>query len=231
MTTLHAIDLTAIAAGKVMTGTVLALAFVSDAPLLAVSIGLTNVWAASNPDRSPLRWFYRSALVPAGLTPRLAAESPAPHRFTQTASGALSAIGGTIVLAGWNIGWVIVLVVVCFSAISLAIGWCAGCATHRLLARLRATTPSDLVPLSPVVVFTSSQCPACQAQSRHLAQLRPGDRAGVSVIDITQDSRLADSWRVRSLPTTIRHDRGRPTAVHRGIIDARGLEAMIDGRV
>ena len=130
------IDRTAVKTGHALTAVALSLAFVTGLGQLALAVGIASLVAAVRPPLDPWKFVYRRFLIGWGLTPRLSAESAAPYRFARAMSGAMVVAGSAAVLVGSVWGWLFVLIVVALAFVAVATDWCAGCATHRLLARL-----------------------------------------------------------------------------------------------
>lgn len=116
-----------------------ALAFITQQPWLVIVGAAALGISAAFPAAGPFRLLYRGVLVPLHLlTPRIAEDDPAPHRFAQTI-GALFLVASSIALLGAHasaLGWALDLIVFALSTLNFTVGFCAGCFVYYHLGRL-----------------------------------------------------------------------------------------------
>jgi molybdopterin converting factor small subunit len=111
-------------------------AFVADAPVLVLAVGLLMLIGAAR-SRPAFGWFY-SWLRRAGLPrPDVLSDNPEPHRFAQLLGGVFLSFSALSFALGWTIpGWTLAALVAILAAINLFAGICVGCAIYYWLARL-----------------------------------------------------------------------------------------------
>lgn len=116
-----------------------ALAFITQQSWVVLVAAAALALSAAIPAAGPFRLLYRGILVPLHLlTPRIAEDDPAPHRFAQ-AVGALFLTASSIILFGTQataLGWVFDLIVFALSLLNFTVGFCAGCFVYYHLGRL-----------------------------------------------------------------------------------------------
>ncbi len=138
MTVERRVDHQQIRANQAFTITLLALAFVLDAPWLAAFTAAVMLMSAAVPSLGLFSRVYRHLLLPAGLLrPRVIADNPEPHRFAQLVGGTVVALGTVALAAGLTVpGWGLVGLVIALASLNLFAGWCAGCTLYYWLHRL-----------------------------------------------------------------------------------------------
>lgn len=132
------VDHNAIRTNQALTISLLALAFVLDAPLLAGGVGAIMLVSALVPPLGLFTRLYRHVLRPLGLVrPDVQVDNPEPHRFAQGVGGTLVVLGFAALAAGGGIvGWALAWVVIALASLNLFAGWCAGCTMYYWLNRL-----------------------------------------------------------------------------------------------
>lgn len=138
MTAERRVDHNQIRTNQAFTITLLALAFVLDAPLWAAFTAAVMLISAAVPALGLFSRLYQHLLLPAGLVrPRVIADNPEPHRFAQLVGGTVVALGSLALAAGLIvIGWGLVALVIALAGLNLFAGWCAGCTMYYWLHRL-----------------------------------------------------------------------------------------------
>ncbi len=138
MTTKRQVDHQQIRTNQVFTITLLALAFVLDAPTLAAFTAAVMLVSAAMPALGLFSRVYRHLLLPTGLIrPDLVPDHPEPHRFAQLLGGICVTLGALALFGGLEpIGWVLVGLVIVLASLNLFAGWCAGCTLYYWLNRL-----------------------------------------------------------------------------------------------
>jgi hypothetical protein len=132
------VDHSALRTNQAFIITLLALAFVLDAPLLAAFVGAVMIIGTIWPEAGLFKRIYRHLLRPAGIVrPDVIIDNPEPHLFAQGLGGAVLAAAFVALLAGLEIvGWALVGVVIVLAGLNLFAGWCAGCTIYYWLNRL-----------------------------------------------------------------------------------------------
>ncbi len=137
MTTERKVDHGAIRANQISTITLLALAFVLDLPWLAALVAAVLLISAAIPAWGLFTALYRRLLRPAGLIrPHVIVDNPEPHRFAQLVGGTCVTLAVVLLVAGFEIGWALVGLVIVLAGLNLFAGWCAGCMLYYWLHRL-----------------------------------------------------------------------------------------------
>jgi hypothetical protein len=135
---LRQVDHSALFVNQLFIITLNVLAFVLDAPWLAVVVtaGMVIGTAVGVPG---FGFIYRYALRPAGLVrPNVLLDNPEPHRFAQGLGSAFMVAGTLLLAAGASLaGWALVWLVVGLAALNAFAGFCAGCFVYYWLSRLR----------------------------------------------------------------------------------------------
>jgi cytosine/uracil/thiamine/allantoin permease len=124
----------------------LAAAYLTDAPLLALLVGVLMLIGAAR-GRPAFGWFYAWLRRAKTLKPDVLLDNPEPHRFAQLLGGiflALASIGFAV--AAPLIGWILVGLVAVLAGINLFAGVCVGCAVYYWLARLHVPGFSKAPP-------------------------------------------------------------------------------------
>lgn len=116
--------------------TVLALAYITDLPVLVFICG-SLMLVGSMIDKPAFLPIYRLLRSSRLLQPDFQADRREPHRFAQ-AIGALVLLCASVAFfaAASTIGWILTAVVVLLAALNLFLGFCLGCALYFWLARL-----------------------------------------------------------------------------------------------
>jgi hypothetical protein len=138
MTVERRVDHQQIRANQSFTITLLALAFVLDAPPLAAFTAVVMLISAAVPSLGLFSRIYRHLLLPARLLrPHVIADNPEPHRFAQLVGGIVVILGSLALAAGLAVpGWGLVGLVIVLASLNLFAGWCAGCTMYYWLHRL-----------------------------------------------------------------------------------------------
>jgi hypothetical protein len=135
---LRQVDHSALFVNQLFIITLNVLAFVLDAPWLAVVVtaGMVIGTVVGVPG---FGFIYRYALRPAGLVrPNVLLDNPEPHRFAQGLGSAFMLAGTLLLAAGASLaGWALVWLVVGLAALNAFAGFCAGCFVYYWLSRLR----------------------------------------------------------------------------------------------
>jgi molybdopterin converting factor small subunit len=124
----------------------LAAAYLTDSPLLALLVGVLMLIGAAR-GRPAFGWFYAWLRRAKALKPDVLLDNPEPHRFAQLLGGiflALASIGFAV--AAPLIGWILVGLVAVLAGINLFAGVCVGCAVYYWLARLHVPGFSKAPP-------------------------------------------------------------------------------------
>jgi molybdopterin converting factor small subunit len=121
-------------------------AFVADAPVLVLAVGLLMLIGAAR-SRPAFGWFY-SWLRGAGLLrPDVLSDNPEPHRFAQLLGGVFLSLSALSFALGWAFpGWSLAALVAILAAVNLFAGICVGCAIYYWLARLHVPGFSKAPP-------------------------------------------------------------------------------------
>ena len=116
----------------------LALAFITNVPLLVAFVAAVLLVGTMWPSAALFQRIYRHVLKPAGLIkPDVIVDNPEPHRFAQGVGGTFALLGFLALLANLStVGWILVWVVIVLASINLTAGWCAGCTVYYWLNRL-----------------------------------------------------------------------------------------------
>jgi len=132
------VDHSALRTNQALTISLLALAFVLNAPSLAALVAAIMLISAIYPPAGLFTRVYRHLLKPAGvLKPNVIEDNPEPHRFAQGFGGTVVALSVIALLAGSQIvGWALVGLVIVLASLNLFAGWCAGCMMYYWLNRL-----------------------------------------------------------------------------------------------
>ncbi|MBN2303081.1 MAG: DUF4395 domain-containing protein [Anaerolineae bacterium] len=132
------VDHNVIRTNQVFTISLLALAFVLDAPALVGFTGIVMLVSALVPPLALFTRVYRHILRPAGIVqPDVILDHPEPHRFAQLLGGTFATLGAVALLAGAPVlGWAPVGMVIVLASLNLFVGWCAGCMAYYWLNRL-----------------------------------------------------------------------------------------------
>jgi molybdopterin converting factor small subunit len=133
---LEAVDHAALRANQAVIIGLLAAAFVADAPLLAVLVGILMLLGSLR--RIPgFRGVYRLLVRVRWLRPDVLQDHPEPHRFAQLLGALVLLAGAAFFAAGAPaIGWALSGVVAALAALNLFAGVCIGCMLYYWLARL-----------------------------------------------------------------------------------------------
>jgi hypothetical protein len=135
---LKQVDHSALFVNQLFIITLNVLAFVLNAPWLAILVTAAMVigTAAGVPG---FGFIYRYALRPAGLVkPNVLLDNPEPHRFAQGLGSAFMLAGTLLLAAGASLaGWALVWLVVGLAALNAFAGFCAGCFVYYWLSQLR----------------------------------------------------------------------------------------------
>ena len=247
-----AIDRSALLTNQAAIALLLVISYFAAWPALAAAVAL--VMAIGTVRRRPgFRLLYTRLVRPAGwLRPDPVDEDAAPHIFAQGLGAAMLLAATAAFAAGLPLGgWALVGLVVGLAALNLITGFCAGCAVHYWLGRLKGRWPGRRVTVrafehagrqaSPrptlcagvpaILYFYSADCAACRTGQRPaLAKLLAGWRAPLQVIEIDaqKNGPLADFWGVLTLPTTIVLDaEGNTRRTHHGVATAEKLAAAL----
>ncbi len=138
MSELRKIDHSAMTVNQVIIIALNIIAFVIDAPWLAVAV--TAVMAigtiVGRPGFVPV---YLLVLKPLKLVkPHVLLDNPEPHRFAQGFGAVVMAAGSILLFVGNPVvGWALVWLVVALAALNALAGFCAGCFVYYWLSRLR----------------------------------------------------------------------------------------------
>jgi len=131
-------DLSALKFNQLTVIVVTALAVMTRQPWLAALLGLAMLAGAVWPQRSPMKWLYRTVGQPLGLKPEIAEESPEAHHFAQGVGGvfllasALAAFTGAGVLSA-----VLGVSVIALALLNLTARICVGCLMYFQYRMLR----------------------------------------------------------------------------------------------
>lgn len=135
---LEKIDHSAIKVSQVIVVVLNILAFVLNAPWLAVVV--TAVMLAGAFAGAPgFGFVYRFILKPARMVkPEILMDHREPHRFAQLVGGLFMAAGSLALFTGMAaLGWGLVWFVAALSALNAFGGFCVGCMVYYWLARLK----------------------------------------------------------------------------------------------
>ena len=138
MSTERRVDHNQIRVNQVFTISLLALAFVLDAPALAAFTALVMFVSAALPPLGLFSRLYRHILLPTGLIkPDIVLDNPEPHRFAQFVGSVFVGLGTLALAAELTVtGWVLVGLVIVLASLNLFAGWCAGCTMYYWFHRL-----------------------------------------------------------------------------------------------
>lgn len=137
MTVDRRVDYSALRTNQAFTISLLALAFVIDAPALAACVAAVMLVSALVPPLGLFTRLYRHLLRPAGIVrPHVIPDHPEPHRFAQGFGGTVVALGTLLLVAGAAAGWALIALVIALASLNLFAGWCAGCMMYYWLNRL-----------------------------------------------------------------------------------------------
>lgn len=135
MTTERRVDHNALRTNQAFTITLLALAFVLDAPALAAFVAAVLLTSSLLPPLGLFTRVYRHVLRRI-VKPDVHIDNPEPHRFAQLLGGTFVTLGVIALLAGIEIGWALPGIVIVLASLNLFAGWCAGCMIYYWLNRL-----------------------------------------------------------------------------------------------
>ncbi|MBL8061884.1 MAG: DUF4395 domain-containing protein [Anaerolineales bacterium] len=150
--TLQKVDHAALKANQLTIITLNILAFVFNAPILALIVtAATGLGALLKFPGFIL--LYRYFFKPLGiLKPDVLDDNPEPHRFAQFVGFLFMATGSALIFFGSApVGWLLVWVVTFLAALNAFGGFCVGCAMYYWFARLNLpgftkTPPAGIFP-------------------------------------------------------------------------------------
>jgi Domain of unknown function (DUF4395) len=107
-----------------------------------------------------------------------------------------------------TLGWILTLIVAALALLAAATGFCAGCETYKLTARLRGVAARHVTRIDPgdvtldgagVVEFTHPLCSECREWERRLEREgRPH-----AVVDVSREPALARKYGIAVVPTVV----------------------------
>lgn len=149
---LQKVDHAALKANQLTIITLNILAFVFNAPILAVIVTVAMGLGALLKFPGFI-WLYRYFFKPLGiLKPDVLDDNPEPHRFAQFVGFLFMAVGSTAIFLGSPVlGWTLVWIVVALASLNAFGGFCVGCAMYYWLVRLNVpgftkTPPAGIFP-------------------------------------------------------------------------------------
>jgi Domain of unknown function (DUF4395) len=136
-------------------------------------------------------------------------EDSRPPRFANMVGVAfLGSATLAFLLGAETVGWALTLVVAALALLSAITGFCAGCETYRLSARLRGISPRHVGRVDPadfglrgggVLEFTHPLCSDCRGWEQRLrAEGRPP-----LLVDVSERPELARKYGVAIVPTVV----------------------------
>lgn len=149
---LQKVDHSALKANQLTIITLNILAFIFNAPILALIVTIAMGLGAllKFPGFILLyRYFFKPLSI---LKPDVLNDNPEPHRFAQFIGFLFMATGSALIFFGSApIGWLLVWVVTFLAALNAFGGFCIGCAMYYWLARLNVpgftkTPPAGILP-------------------------------------------------------------------------------------
>lgn len=136
--TLQKVDYAALRTNQALIIALLLVAYIAYQPWLAVLVMF--IMAVGTARRQPgFKLVYSGLLKPRGwVKPDVINDNPEPHVFAQ-GFGAVVLLGASAALFGGlpAVGWGLVWLVIALAALTLFVGFCAGCAVYYWLNRLK----------------------------------------------------------------------------------------------
>jgi hypothetical protein len=115
-------------------------AFLFEAPLIALCLGLIMLVGAFNPKLSLFQQLYHRVIKPLGyIKPEVVHEESNPHLFAQAMGGSVLIISYILIVIFDLIltGWGLTLLVAILAMTNLVLGFCAGCFIYFQLSKVQ----------------------------------------------------------------------------------------------
>ncbi|WP_407570904.1 DUF4395 domain-containing protein [Deinococcus altitudinis] len=121
-------DLSALKFNQLTVVAVTAVAVLTRQPWLAALLGAAMLLGAVWPQRSPMKWLYRTLGQRLGLKPDVVDESPEAHHFAQGVGGVFLLASAFSGLAGLGaLSLVLGVIVIALALLNLTAHICVGC--------------------------------------------------------------------------------------------------------
>ena len=131
-------DLSALKFNQLTVVAVTALAVLTRQPWLAALLGVAMLAGALWPQRSPMKWLYRTVGHRLGLKPEIVEESPEAHHFAQGVGGVfLLASAMTGFVGAGTLSAVLGVTVIALALLNLTAHICVGCLMYFQYRMLR----------------------------------------------------------------------------------------------